>query len=130
MKMAFAKPAAALAVLVFLVCGLLVAPAAVSAQTIYGAITGQVVDQTGAAVAGATVTVRSPATGVTRTAQTNDEGLYRVAGLPIGVYSVRVETANFAPSSVEELSVSTGVDSKADFTLKPGGVQEVVFTWM
>ncbi|HEY9285720.1 MAG TPA: TonB-dependent receptor [Pyrinomonadaceae bacterium] len=127
MKQAFRRPttATALAVFAFLVCGLL-PPAPTRAQTIHGTITGQVVDEAGAAVAGATVTVKSPSTGTTRTAQTNEEGLYRISGLPIGVYSVRVETTNFAPAVVQELSVSTAVDSKADFTLRPGGVQETV----
>src|ERR671939_535046 len=66
------------------------------AQTINGNIVGTVTDEQGAAVPGATVTVTNVATGAERTGTTNEEGLYRVAGLPVGNYSVKIEKTGFA----------------------------------
>lgn len=101
-------------------------PIAVEAQTIYGNISGQVVDETGAAVPGVTITVTNVSTGATREATTNDEGLYKISGLPVGVYNVRAEKSGFAPQTVENLQVSTGVDSTANFKLGVGAVREEV----
>jgi outer membrane receptor protein involved in Fe transport len=97
-----------------------------SAQTIYGSISGVVTDQQGAAVPGAKVTATNAATGAAREAITNQEGLYRVAGLPIGSYSVKVEKTGFQQQVNERVEVSVAVDSAANFTLGAGGVQEVV----
>lgn len=97
-----------------------------NAQTIYGALTGQVVDEAGGAIPGATVTATHIGTNASRTVNTNDEGLYRIAGLPVGVYSMRVTATNFSASLVEAVNVSVGVDASVNFTLKAGGVQEVV----
>src|SRR5579864_5046861 len=68
------------------------------------AIIGNVTDSTGAAVAGATVTVRNVETGVSRTIVTDDAGDYRVLSLPVGQYEVRVEKTGF------KAVVRTGID--------------------
>ena len=59
-------------------------------------LTGTVMDATGAAVAGATVTLReaSPAA-TTRTATPNADGQFTLAGLPAGDYEVRVSAPGF-----------------------------------
>jgi outer membrane receptor protein involved in Fe transport len=95
------------------------------AQTINGNIVGSVTDEQGAAVPGANVTVTNVATGAERTATTNEEGLYRVAGLPVGNYSVKIEKSGFSTTTAS-VGVSVGQDSKADAQLKTGGVAEQV----
>src|SRR3954469_5601255 len=95
------------------------------AQTINGNVVGSVTDEQGAAVPGANVTVTNVATGAERTATTNDEGLYRVAGLPVGNYSVKIEKSGFS-TTTSSVGVSVGQDSKADSQLKAGGVAEQV----
>lgn len=112
-------------VLAPLLCGVLSSSAA-QAQTIYGSISGVVTDQQGAAIHGAKVTATNAATGAAREAFTNQEGLYRIAGLPIGAYSVKVEQTGFQPQIIERVEVSVAVDSAANFTLAAGAVQEVV----
>src|SRR5713226_3622232 len=60
------------------------------------AISGRVEDPSGAAVAGATVTVTSEETAATRTFMTDDAGNYRFLAMPVGRYDAivyRVETA-------------------------------------
>lgn len=63
------------------------------AQQITGSIRGTVVDPSGAAVAGASVSAIQTETGLTRSAITNRAGEYLVLELPVGHYSLRA-TAN------------------------------------
>jgi hypothetical protein len=44
------------------------------------------------------VTITDETTGLSRTASTDENGLYVVTNLPAGVYSVRAETAGFKSS--------------------------------
>ena len=95
------------------------------AQTINGNIVGAITDEQGAAVAGVTVTATNVDTGASRTAATNEEGLYRIAGLPVGNYTIKAEKTGFAPITAQ-VAVSVASDSKADIQLKPGQVTENV----
>ena len=47
-------------------------------------ITGEVIDQSGAAVAGATVTMTETERGVSHTAKSDSAGRYTVTNLPVG----------------------------------------------
>src|SRR5262249_40189875 len=97
-----------------------------NAQTINGSISGAVTDQNGSAISGATVKVNRIGTGATREATTNSEGIYRIVGLPVGVYSVRVEQSGFQPQVNERVDVSVAIDATANFMLSTASVQEVV----
>jgi len=94
-------------------------------QTINGSISGQVKDQQGAAVAGATVAITNVDTGQKRETTTNDEGLYKVLSLPVGTYEVTVQKTGFNPSPIRT-SVSAGADSAVNVELTTGGVQASV----
>lgn len=96
-----------------------------AAQTINGNIVGTITDEQGAAVPGVAVTATNTGTGATRTAMTNDDGIYRIAGLPVGQYSVKSEKSGFA-SATSTVGVSVGIDSNADIQLRTGGVTENV----
>ena len=61
------------------------------AQQTTGTIAGRVVDDQDAGIADAAVTARNPATGFTRGATTDDNGFYRLSGLPVGSYQVTAE---------------------------------------
>ena len=65
-------------------------------QEVTASITGTVTDPRGAALPGATVTATSQERGQTYTALTNDTGLYRIAQLPVGTYTVKIEKSGFA----------------------------------
>lgn len=95
-------------------------------QTINGTIVGSVTDAQGAIVPGATVTVRNVETGLERQVVSNDEGRYRVPGLPVGVYSVRMEKAGFATVNRSDVNVSTGVETEVSLSLQAGQVQAEV----
>ena len=97
------------------------------AQSNAADIQGLVKDSTGAVVANATVTARNPATNFTRTATTNDEGLYRIVNVPPGDYEITVEAANFKKAVLPKVTVTIGQAATIDdITLTPGEVSEVV----
>src|SRR5215813_2773813 len=91
------------AVRIVLVLGVLAALSGLTvpawSQEVTASITGTVTDPSGAAVQRATVTATSQERGLTYTGVTSDAGLYRIAQLPVGTYSLKVEKSGFASVS-------------------------------
>ena len=77
-------------------------PATGSAQT--GSIRGSVVDQTDLVLPGATVTLRG--NGVPRTAYSDEQGNFELAGVTPGTYTLHVSLAGFSDATVEDVRVS------------------------
>ncbi|HTQ97352.1 MAG TPA: TonB-dependent receptor [Candidatus Acidoferrum sp.] len=96
------------------------------AQTFRGTILGTVMDSSGGAVPGATVTIRNVDTGLTRTVSTSEDGSYSAPELPIGNYKVTVEKAGFKEAVVTSVTVEVSSDRRADFTLQPGELAQKV----
>ncbi|HEV2834581.1 MAG TPA: TonB-dependent receptor [Pyrinomonadaceae bacterium] len=93
----------------------------VSAQVTASAnISGTVKDKNGAVIRNATVTITNKATGLGRTATTNDDGEYRVVMLPAGRYDFKVTATGFGEVTVENSEVLVGKTNNFDFTLEPG----------
>lgn len=111
----------ALALVALTLCAALSA----AAQTT-GSVSGSVLDEKGAAIPGATVTVRNTATNTSRTTQTDEDGRYRIPNLPVGAYEVTVEAANFAKYVQTGIQLLLSQDAIVDAAMKAGGVQEVV----
>src|ERR1044072_1142566 len=113
-----------------LVCALALltcAPAALAqADATSADLTGFVRDPAGAVVSGATITVRNPSVGVTRTATSNDEGAYRFVQLPPGQYEVTVEAPNFKKAVVPSVTLTVGQRADLDFALEIGQITDVV----
>src|SRR5262245_16685483 len=65
------------------------------AQTVSGRISGTVVDGSGNAVVGATVTLINERTGDARTVVTSQAGDFSFAALQPGTYSIKVEQKGF-----------------------------------
>src|SRR5262245_22560816 len=97
------------ALIVLLAC----APA--FAQQTSGNVTGRVTDQQGAAIPGATVTAKSPATGFTRTEISDPEGVYRIGALPVGIYEVTAELSGFATITKKDVEVNVAQVVAIDF---------------
>ena len=95
-------------------------------QTFRGTILGTVTDPSGAVVAGATITVKNPATGLERTAQTSADGSYSIPELPIGTYTVTVTQAGFQTSITREVTVNVATERRVDAQLHTGQVSEKV----
>ncbi len=96
------------------------------AQTTAGRILGSVTDQSGAAVAGATVVVTDTQRGTSRALSTDTAGSYVVPDLAPGTYGVRVEAKGFKAIQRPTIAVEVASDVRADFTLQTGNVSEVV----
>jgi len=94
------------------------------AQTFRGTILGVVTDSSGAAIAGAKVTVRNVDTGVERTTETQADGSYRVPELPIGTYKVTVEKIGFQTAVTTGVAVNVASEKVVDAVVKPGEVIE------
>ena len=97
---------------------------AVTAAQQPAAISGVVSDQTGAAVAGATVELVSTAAG-TRTTVTDTQGRYRFEGLSCGEHAVRVTATGFLPAE-GRVRVAPSGSGVADFQLVLATIAEAV----
>jgi len=75
------------------------------AQVEQGAITGVVVDATGAAIPKAKVTATNEATGAVATAETTEEGYYKIPYLLAGKYKLAVEMEGFTAYRVTDVPV-------------------------
>jgi hypothetical protein len=109
------------------VTGLLLFTAVLFSQTTTSQeISGLVQDSSGAVVPNATVTVKNTQTGLARTTQSNDAGLYVVSNLPIGTYDISAEAAGFkkfvTTGVVLDVNSKLGVNVK----LEVGNVTEAV----
>ena len=89
-------------------------------QTNQGTIQGGVFDQTGGAVAGATVSVVDVARGVTRTLTTDGAGQYIANALTPGTYTVRAEAKGFRAEEHSGVLVEVGQNVRMDLVVQPG----------
>jgi hypothetical protein len=88
--------------------------------------TGQVTDQSGAAIVGATVKITSQETGVVITRQTSADGNYTVPLLKAGTYSIEVTVAGFAPNTRKNITLQIQQVGQEDFKLTVGGIDQQV----
>ena len=96
------------------------------AQGTSATVTGSVTDTSGAKIAGATVSYSNVATGVTGTATTNGEGLYRVAGLLPGTYKGAATMQGFKTAVRQGIDLQLEDQVTFDFTLDIGATSETV----
>jgi len=109
-----------------LACLLFAISAPLFSQTTTGRIIGNVHDQTGAAVAGATLTITDVQRGTVRSANTDGSGGYVVSNLQPGLYSVRAEAKGFKTVERRGIQVEVATDLTVEIELPPGDVKETV----
>ena len=114
--------------LVVTIVGLIIFSFAASAAAQSTAsIIGQVTDQSGAVLPGVTVTATSPALQVPSvTSVTNEQGEYRLAPLPIGIYQVSYELASFRPAQRQDVRLTVGFIARIDVQMGLATVAETV----
>ena len=105
---------------------LLTLPAAAGAQVLYGSLVGNVSDDTGAAVPGATVTIRNKETGTSRDTTTDATGAYRFDTVQPGMYSVTVQLTGFRTLTRPDIPVTLNTTARADAKLQVGQLTESV----
>src|SRR5260221_12555263 len=86
------------------------------AQSVSGNLSGRVLDQTGAAIQNAAVTVADKARNLTRKTSSDSAGDFQVSGLDPGDYAVTATAAGFA-SRTAQFPVRLGQTTNAALTL-------------
>ncbi|MFZ0744468.1 MAG: TonB-dependent receptor [Terracidiphilus sp.] len=97
-----------------------------SAQQTLGSINGTVLDPSGAAVAGATITVTNTAINLTRRTASQGTGFYQLFNLPVGTYEVTVTHQGFETTQLKGISVKEAAATTVNATLKVGKTTESV----
>src|SRR2546421_4770856 len=96
---------------------LLLCTATASAQQNTAGLKGHVSDEFGGVIVGATVTA-TDANGKTKSATTNGEGAFNLAGLAPGKYTVRASAPGFGTFENTEVNVMKARAEQLDVTLK------------
>ena len=125
-KAGLARKMSGRALLLLVVCAL----AVVISPTLYGQATGSfsgnVLDKSGSGVAGASVTVTSQTTGLVRDGKTDNAGHYLVPLLPVGIYTVRVDSTGFQTTESKDLNLLVDQARELDFSLSPASVSSTI----
>ncbi|MGB6882972.1 MAG: carboxypeptidase-like regulatory domain-containing protein, partial [Candidatus Acidiferrum sp.] len=91
-----------------------------------GSFSGTVLDKSGSAISGATVTATSQSTGASRQATTDEAGHYLIPLLPVTIYTLRVEFQGFQTVETKDLRLQVEESRELDFTLAPSTVSSTV----
>ena len=92
----------------------------------FATVTGSVTDKSGAAVAGAKITVLNTDTQVSRETSADEGGSYRMPLLPPGRYKVSVQKQGFRQAVQDSVGLEVNQTAHFDFQLEVGQVSETV----
>ena len=109
---------------VLLVAALLATSPALAQST--ATLQGTVTDTKGAVLPNATVVVRNRSTSSERTTQTDDAGIYQLAALPPGVYSVEVRIQGFKTQVADSVTLEVAKTAVQNFQMDVGAISEQV----
>jgi hypothetical protein len=101
-------------------------PMAMQAQILYGSLTGNVTDPSGAMVPSAKVQALNIQTGVLREVTGKEGGTYLFTELQPGTYKITVTAKGFGTETVENVNVDVNAVRRVDVQLKVGVVTETV----
>ena len=110
-------------VLALIVCLL---PETLPAQTNQGILAGTVLDQTGAAIEGATVAIKNQATSFSLSTITGPGGAFRFPSLPIGAYDVTVTHPGFSSVTQTGVTVQISTTTAINITMNVGKAEQTV----
>jgi outer membrane receptor protein involved in Fe transport len=107
-------------ILLSLFTALLITCASANAQARIGTIQGTIKDPNGAVVPNAKVTVKQSVTGYNQSAQTDEQGVFKLVNVPYNTYTVHAEAAGFQPVE-QSIDLESNVPLNADLTLAIAG---------
>ena len=111
----------------FSIVALLILSSSVSLAEVTGGILGTVVDQSGAAIANATLTLTNSDIGLTRQTRTDAFGNFEFLSVPIGDnYSLEVDVVGFQKSTQTGIKLLVNQKYRADFKMSVLGVIEKI----
>lgn len=96
------------------------------AQVLYGSLTGNVVDPSGAAIPNANVEVVNTSTGAKKNGTTDANGAFLFSDLQPGTYRVNVSRTGFKTSLKETVQIDANKTMRFDAQLEVGSVDEKV----
>lgn len=105
---------------------MLLLPLPLCAQFDTASVLGTIRDESGAVLAGATVTLTNQATGISATAQTDENGNYEFLTVRIGTYRIEASLASFSTARLENVRVTVGARQRVDLTMKVGEVTTTI----
>jgi len=91
-----------------------------------GSITGTIIDNTGAVISRAEVSVVDPATGFHQKGASNSDGNYLVAGLAAGTYDVTISAPGFRKYQAKRVILRVGEKVRVDTKLVVGEVTSAI----
>jgi hypothetical protein len=100
----------------------LLLPGVASAQFDTATVLGVVVDETGARVPGATITLKNTDNGIEATTVSDTEGNYQFLNVRVGMYSVRAELQGFSTAVAEKVVITVNARQRVDLKMKVGDV--------
>jgi hypothetical protein len=109
-----------------LAASLLLIATAASAQQGTAELRGQVVDQQGNALPGATITVRHQESGRFREIVSGEDGSFHLSALDPGVYEIEADLTGFKKYQARDIRIEVGRTSQVKIPLDVGGVEETV----
>src|SRR5580704_14004629 len=95
-------------------------------QVVGGSLSGTVTDESGSALAGATVSIKNVATGVITTATTNSQGIFTAPNLLPGSYQATISALGFQTTIQDDITLAVGSQQVFNLALKIGTVSEKV----
>ena len=109
-----------------LLVALLLLPSSGWAQEVTASIVGTVVDPSGAAVSGATITAKDVDRGTVLTTTTNDAGAFNISSVPVGKYQVKAEAKGFQSVIHQTLTLTLNQTARLNIQLRIGQTTETV----
>ena len=104
----------------------LASPRLAEAQVLYGSLTGNVTDSAEASIPGAKVDVVNVATGVSRSATTNERGVYSFNDLQPGVFKVSIAAPSFRTTVQNGVAIDANSVRRIDARLQVAQVAESI----
>ena len=111
-----------------LLCSILLLgiPRPITAQIVGASVNGTVLDESGAVLSGARVSIRSLETGATRELITDNTGRYSAPSIAIGRYEIAADKTGFRSQAKTGINLAVGQSAAVDFTLPLGTEQQVI----
>src|SRR5579863_8105348 len=97
-----------------------------SGQLSGATLSGSVTDPSGAAIPGATVSIKNVGTGEVRDVTSNGDGLYSAPNLIPGSYEITATAQGFSKAVQKGITLTVGAQQTLNIGLKPGQVSETV----
>ena len=89
-------------------------------------LSGTIIDSSGGVIPGADVVAKNTATGIEYRTVSDEKGVYQLAGLTPGTYTVTVSLMGFKKDVIPNVVLNVATQSTLKATLEVGGLEEVV----